>query len=527
MLRSCLFLGLMVVGARTLSQVDYLPDIITWEDQLYDIAYDTNTIPGRTLLRLSNGTPNLGPGRLELRGGAVIDGKREVWQRIYRSDQTYWERLAGYFTHHDGHGHIHYDNWCQYRLREKLLDGNPGAIVAVGAKTSFCILDLVIYDSSLFGFRNPGYYRTCGSSVQGLTPGWADIYDKSLQDQWIDITGLPDGEYWLESEVDPDNNILELDETNNVSRVLIWVGPPPPPVVDRFEENDSREQVDARPEGGTNSPNFGIVNATMQITDLSMEDANDYFKFKLNNTGGPSDHISINSQYSDSDLDLQLLNSSGQVLAGSYSSSNSEYISLNGRPAGTYYIRVYPYSGQNPQYILTIDPAANGAPSIIPTGPTSNLWIEADFETVPVSWIASDPENDPTRVALFMDADTTLDKGTLPIQGYQNLNGSDGAANINTAQMPLGKWYLYFKVTDGGAQSGAWATGSFTLYEKGDVNFDGHYDIVDYFMILARYGKPNMPPEWNIICDVDRDGDFDRIDLRILRGWLLKRLGRG
>ncbi len=510
-------------GAK--AQVDYLPDIITWPDKLYDNSIDKNTIPGHTLLRLSNGTPNLGPGRLELRGGQIVGDKQEVWQRIYRSDGSYWERLAGTFTYHSGHQHIHFDDWCRYRLRLKNADGSIGDVIAQGSKTSFCILDLVIYDSSLFGFHTPGYYSSCGRTVQGLTPGWSDIYDKSLTDQWIDITGIPDGDYWLESEVDPDNHILELNENNNISDVLIHIGQPPPPVEDRYEQNDSIGQVDAAPEGGTNSPNLGIVNGLRTITDLSMEDSNDYFKFRLNNTAGPSDYVRIDSPYTGSDMDLQLLNSSGQVIGTSNGSTNHEQISLNGLPAGAYYIRVYPYSGVNPEYTLTIDPAADGAPTIVPTGPNDNIWVQADFATVPVSWIASDPENDPTKVSLFMDRDRVLDKGTLPIQGYQDLNGSDGYANINTAEMPLGKWYLYMKVSDGGAETGAWAAGSFTLYKKGDVNWDGVYNRADYQLIVSKFGKPNMPIEWNVMCDVDDDGDFDTADLAILRIWLFHFIG--
>lgn len=517
---------LAILGGSAFAQTDYLPDIITWPEMLYDISYDTTTIPGHTLLRLSNGTPNLGPGRLELRGGDIHGEQQDVWQQIYRSDGSFWERLAGTFTYHIGHGHIHYDNWCQYRLREKLSDGTPGAVLAQGAKTSFCILDLVIYDSSLFGFHNPGYYASCGRSVQGLTPGWADIYDKSLTDQWIDITGIPDGDYFLESEVDPDNNILEVSDSNNISIVPIHVGPPPPPLVDDYEENDSRSQVDAAPEGGNNSPNFGIVNGLKQLNDLSMEDNNDYFKFKLNNTGGASDYVKITSQYGGSDLDMELLNSNGQVLSGSYSGTNTEQISLNGRPAGTYYVRVYPYSGQNPQYQLTIDPSANASPSIIALEPDHNLLVEVDYETVPAAWFVSDPESDPTRVALFMDRDTTLDKGTLPIQGYQNLNGADGRANVNTAEMQIGVWHLYMKATDGGAEVGAWAPGTFTLYHKGDVNFDDKYDGRDYLEIISKFGKPTMPITWRVICDIDRDGDFDTRDLFILRLALLEFIGR-
>ena len=64
--------------------------------------------------------------------------------------------------------------------------------------------------------------------------GWEDIYFKNLPDQWIDITGLTPGEYWLESEVDPEDHFLELDETNNVDRIKLVIGVDTLPVPDEI-----------------------------------------------------------------------------------------------------------------------------------------------------------------------------------------------------------------------------------------------------------------------------------------------------
>ena len=54
-----------------------------------------------------------------------------------------------------------------------------------------------------------------------MSVGWEDLYSRTLPDQWIDITGLGPGEYWLESVVDPKNEIEESDETNNVGRIKL------------------------------------------------------------------------------------------------------------------------------------------------------------------------------------------------------------------------------------------------------------------------------------------------------------------
>src|SRR6266849_4730331 len=37
------------------------------------------------------------------------------------------------------------------------------------------------------------------NSNQGVSAGWADVYNAQLDCQWVDITGLPDGDYTLES----------------------------------------------------------------------------------------------------------------------------------------------------------------------------------------------------------------------------------------------------------------------------------------------------------------------------------------
>ena len=51
--------------------------------------------------------------------------------------------------------------------------------------------------------------------VQGITGGWADVYDWYLPDQYVEVTNVADGYDILETSVDPDATLLEADETNN------------------------------------------------------------------------------------------------------------------------------------------------------------------------------------------------------------------------------------------------------------------------------------------------------------------------
>ncbi len=57
--------------------------------------------------------------------------------------------------------------------------------------------------------------------TNGVSVGWADVYPWFLADQYIEMSGLADGYYLLESLVDPSDKILETDETDNSSTTLI------------------------------------------------------------------------------------------------------------------------------------------------------------------------------------------------------------------------------------------------------------------------------------------------------------------
>jgi len=207
-----------------------LPDIISVANQAEQFMYGWSLdqaeplTPGRTLLRVTTATANIGSGKLELRGSTANPA---VYQRVFNLNGTYSDRLAGTFTFHPGHGHLHFDGWLQFHLRAVTEGNGVGDIVASGNKTSFAIMDLDPHDLSMPGAPSSGVYS--GGLTQGISVGWRDIYDKSLDDQWIDVTNVPPGTYWLESVADPDNRVLESDETNNAARILInYAGSAPP-----------------------------------------------------------------------------------------------------------------------------------------------------------------------------------------------------------------------------------------------------------------------------------------------------------
>ncbi len=113
------------------------------------------------------------------------------------------------------HAHYHFQNYMAYRLR----DAN-GKIAAIGLKVGFCILDVFRWDPNS---ASTALY-TC--SNQGIQQGWGDLYDSTLDGQWIDITGLPPGNYTIELEANPQGIIQESNYGNNLTTVPIAIGNP-------------------------------------------------------------------------------------------------------------------------------------------------------------------------------------------------------------------------------------------------------------------------------------------------------------
>ncbi len=149
----------------------------------------------------------------------------EVKQRIYAEDGSYIERLIGSFFYHPEHEHWHIDAIAEYQLWPVDSEGLVGEPVGTGRKASFCLRD----DAPFFDDPRPEkwadfpVFGECNASVQGISPGWIDIYDSNTPGQLIDITGLPDGAYALVSRANPDGVVYEPDIRNNIDITLIEI----------------------------------------------------------------------------------------------------------------------------------------------------------------------------------------------------------------------------------------------------------------------------------------------------------------
>jgi hypothetical protein len=308
------------------------PDLAPWVSQqhgyIYGWSIDTSQIAGRTLLRLSNAAINMGQGPMELTGGATNpDGSQQVFQRVYASDGSSKKFLSGNFVFHAQHNHVHFEDFTQYNLRRVTPDdgtgtGTPGAgtIAASGDKVSFCLLDSLAYDVTLPGAPLTAQNVTCSNVKQGISVGWADLYDKSLFGQWVDVTDAPSGRYWLEVVIDPMNRIAESNERNNVARIMIDV---------HHNDNALASAYEVGALGG------GAAGAQTFREFVGSDDTLDYYKFTVANNGT----VNVNLSELRANADLQLLDGSGAVLASSVrTGTNAESIARTLAP-GTYYVR--------------------------------------------------------------------------------------------------------------------------------------------------------------------------------------------
>ncbi|MGH8825898.1 MAG: lysyl oxidase family protein [Jiangellaceae bacterium] len=129
-------------------------------------------------------------------------------------------RTGGCMLDHPEHEHWHFDAMARYTLTRP---GESSPLVA-SDKVSFCLRDNR-ETATASPVRPTQFYGDCARDrVQGITPGWADVYSADLADQHLDLPAdLPDGSYCLHNEADPRELLLETDDDDNASVVTIRI----------------------------------------------------------------------------------------------------------------------------------------------------------------------------------------------------------------------------------------------------------------------------------------------------------------
>lgn len=188
--------------------------------------YEITVSQGRRLLRFTSLILNVGPGPLEVIGRRR-GGTMEARQVLYSARRLLRREFSlGAFEYHAEHGHWHLLQVGEYRLRDA-----AGEVVSRSDKVSFCLRDSEQPLPDLPASPRVPRYGDCSRDPQargllaGISVGWADLYSRFLDEQWVDVTGLPAGEYTLEVEVDPDRLLREATRDNNIAALQVTLPP--------------------------------------------------------------------------------------------------------------------------------------------------------------------------------------------------------------------------------------------------------------------------------------------------------------
>lgn len=198
----------------------------------FDIGIGPEDSGDGTAIRFAAGAANRGDYALELSGQPTGPNEAIANQCVaWPQDRVCAERQeVGTFSWHPEHGHFHFEDFAEYELRRLRRDGAPDmrkkGLVATSGKISYCIIDYEADDASerplLYSQPYPLYYSCLvGIGMQGISPGWKDIYGEQTLGQQIPLGDIPDGTYALIVKFDPANRLLETDETDNVAMAQI------------------------------------------------------------------------------------------------------------------------------------------------------------------------------------------------------------------------------------------------------------------------------------------------------------------
>jgi hypothetical protein len=246
-LGAALFFSLALMAALPVATApalaaDLLPDLVAdppgnaQTPNVIQLADGQNHL----VLRFNGSIHNIGNGPLEIGGSNPVNGDMTVtWQRIYSqvSPPVYHDDTSRHpklhFENSDGHNHWHLMAAARFSLWNQ-----AGTVqVAPAAKVGFCIEDGEKVDS--FAAPTPSYdaatqIHRCNEGLpnapsvfEGISSGWQDVYGANVYFQWIDVTDVAPGLYRLGAQMDPNNFVIESNESNNGPTLMASTVPVP------------------------------------------------------------------------------------------------------------------------------------------------------------------------------------------------------------------------------------------------------------------------------------------------------------
>ena len=355
--------------------------------------------------------------------------------------------------YHNGHGHLHYDGYAGYRLRQRLPNGQPGDYVTrsdgtgvVGAKVGFCLLTFSGTFTTEQGTSSstlPGYNRDSTDSMgqtipqncgynQGVRVGHYDQYSSGLEGQWIDVTGVPAGQYFVEITMDDSNMMNETNETNNAKSFAVNVtNSSLPPTADQFDSggvhNDTWDTA-------TNMNQLGIFTQTGLTLNWGFD--RDYFQFEATSSGTGT--ISTTASGTNTNVDIYLYNERGNLLQQSTGTSGTESVSTTFEKGAIYYLKAQSW---NSTLVSNYQIAWNIKPTVSYAAPDSQA-SELGANTGTFNVARNGPTTSPVTIGLTIGGTATRNvdyllsspDGTL---SGDNLTIGNLASNVNIIVTPI------------------------------------------------------------------------------------------
>jgi len=197
--------------------------------------------------------------------------------------------------------------------------------------------------------------------------------------------------------------------------------------------------------------NIAVGAGTTTFRDwVGSADTNDYYRFSLANTS--NFNLSLNGL--SADADVQLLNSSGALIQTSANAGTNVDSIIRQLNAGTYYIRVLPFSGANTNYNLNLSATLFVPPDYAGNSLSTarNIAVGAGTTTFQ-DWVGSADTNDYYRFSLANTSNFNLSLNGLSADADVQLLNSSGAliqtsANAGTnvdsiiRQLNAGTYYI-------------------------------------------------------------------------------------
>jgi hypothetical protein len=238
-LSACLAVALLVpvAGAGSGGGRELLPDldVATPSGLVADVVIQN----GHRVIRLSfaSAASNVGEGPLDIRGHRATTGDAELTadQIVVRANGKEVVRPGVgrlRYVEEETHEHWHLLPFMRYELRR----ASDYLLVVPDRKTGFCLGDRVdgVPDERLPGEPPQRVFNTnCSPGEreildieEGISVGWADVYEPWRDGQYLDVTGLPAGRYMLVHRVNPARRLVESRYGNNASSLLLAISWP-------------------------------------------------------------------------------------------------------------------------------------------------------------------------------------------------------------------------------------------------------------------------------------------------------------